>query len=99
MVEESISQEFRLKNIEDIKIRFIKQIDQNELMINRHKKVCKTLNYIKQFLILVTGCVSISAFSSLLGIPIRGASSAIELKICARTVVIKTYMSISKRKE
>ena len=47
MVEESISQEFRLKNIEDIKIRFIKQIDQNELMINRHKKVCKTLNYIK----------------------------------------------------
>ena len=56
-------------------------------------------NYIKQFPILVTGCISISAFSSLLGIPIRGASSAIELKICARAVAIKKYKSIIKRKE
>ena len=56
-------------------------------------------NYIKQFFILITGCVSISAFSSLLGIPIRGASSAIELKICARAVAIKKYKSIIKRKE
>ena len=56
-------------------------------------------NYIKQFFILITGCVSISPFSSLLGIPIRGASSAIELKICARAVAIKKYKSIIKRKE
>ena len=43
-------------------------------MISRkHKKLCKTLNYIEHSLNLasaITGCTSISAFSSLLGIPI-----------------------------
>ena len=42
------------------------------------------LNYIEHFLILgstVTGCVSISVFASLVGIPIGIASSAIGLKI------------------
>ena len=42
-------------------------------MINTHKKVCTTLNYTDHFLILasaVTGCISISAFASLLSIPI-----------------------------
>ena len=37
------------------------------------KKVCTTLNYVKHLFILastVTGCVSISAFTSLVGIPI-----------------------------
>ena len=34
-------------------------------MSRKHKKICKSLNYIKQFLILastITGCTSISAF-------------------------------------
>ena len=34
-------------------------------MSRKHKKICKSLNYIKQFLILastITGCISISAF-------------------------------------
>ena len=37
----------------------------------------------------MTGCVSISAFSSLVGIPIESTSSAIGLKICAITAGIK----------
>ena len=42
-------------------------------MSKKHKKVCTTLNYIEHFLILgstIIGCVSISAFASLVGIPI-----------------------------
>ena len=65
---------------------FIKEMRQNELISKKHKKVCKTLHYIKHFLILAstfTGCVSISAFSFLVGIPVDIASSAIGIKICA----------------
>ena len=44
-----------------------------------HKNVCATLSYIEHFLILVPAIivsVSISAFASLFGIPIRIMSSA-----------------------
>ena len=60
MKEENINQEFRLKNIEEIKIYFIKEIEQNELMTKKHKKLYKTLNYIEHILIL--------AFLLLLGV-------------------------------
>ena len=69
MKEENISREFRLRNIEEIKNYFIKEINQTELMSENHKSVCTTLNYIKHFLksaSTITGCVSISAFASLL---------------------------------
>ena len=55
-------------------------------MSKKHKKVCRTLNYIENFLVLasaITGCISISAFSSLIGIPIGIRISAIGLQICA----------------
>ena len=60
------------------------------------------LNYIKHFLILastITGCISISAFASLLGIPIGITSSAIALKICAIAAGIKKYKSIIDKKK
>ena len=59
-------------------------MNRNELMNKKHKKVCTTLNYIENFLILgstITGCVSISSFASLVGILIGITSSAIGLKI------------------
>ena len=71
-------------------------------MSEKYKKVCTTLNYIEHFLILastITGCVSISAFASLIGIPIGITSSAIGLKICAITAGIKKYKSIIKKKK
>ena len=71
-------------------------------MSNKHKKIFTTLNYIEYFPILastVTGCISISAFASLVGIPIGIASSAIGLKICAITAGIKKYKSIIKKKK
>ena len=61
-------------------------------MSNKHKTICTTLNYIEHFLILasaVTGCISISAFASLLGIPIEITSSAKGLKTCAIIAGVK----------
>ena len=53
-------------------------------MSKKHKKVFTTLDYIEKFLILastITGCISNSAFASLVCIPVRITSSAIGLKI------------------
>ena len=104
MSEEYISQEFWLRNIDETRNYFIIEINQNELMSKKHKSVCRVLNYIKHLLIListVTGCVSISAFVSLVGvgIPIGITSPEIGLKICAITAGIKNYKSITKKKE
>ena len=102
MVEENISQEFRLKNIDETRNYLIEEINRNELMSKKHKKVCTTLNYIEHFLILasaIAGCISISAFVSLLGIPIGITSTVVGLKICAVTAGIQMYTSIVKKKK
>ena len=54
MVEENISQEFKLKNIDQTRNYFFKGIEQNDLMNRKHKKVCPTLNYIEHFLIIAS---------------------------------------------
>ena len=69
-------------------------------MSKKHKKICTTLNYIEDCLILastITRCVSISAFASLISIPIGIKSSAIGLKICAITAGIKQCKSTIKK--
>ena len=53
MVEEKISQEFRLKNLNETRNYFLQEVEQNELISRKHKKAGTTLNYIEQFLILV----------------------------------------------
>ena len=47
-----MSQEFRLKNINETRNDFLEVIEQNELMSRKHKKVCTTLNYIEPIGIL-----------------------------------------------
>ena len=79
----NINQEFRLENIDETRNYLLEEIKQDELMSREHKKVCTTLNYIKHYLILastITGYISISAFASLLDIPIGITSSAVGLK-------------------
>ena len=91
-----------MKNSDEKRKYFLEEIKQNELMSKRHKKVCTTLNYIEHFFVLastITGCISISVFASLIGIPIEITSSAIGLKICAITAGIKKYQSINKKKK
>ena len=59
------------------------------------------MNYIDHSFILIstiTGCVSISAFASLVGILIGIASSTIGLKICVINAGIKKYKSVIKKK-
>ena len=78
MADENISQEFRLKNIDERKNYLIEEINQNELMSKNKRKVCTTrlywtLSYLGS---TITGCVSIPAFASLVGIPIGITSSA-----------------------
>ena len=102
MSEENISQEFRLKNIDETRNYFIKEINQNELMSKKHKKICRVLIYIEYILVLisaVTRCVFIADFASLVGIYVGIASSAIGLKICGITAIIKKYKSTIKKKK
>ena len=71
-------------------------------MSKKHKKDYRVLNHIDHLLIAIstiTGCVSISLFASLVGIPIRFTSSAIGLKICAITAGIKNDKLIIKKKK
>ena len=79
MAEQNISQEFRLKNINETRNYFIEGITQNKLICKKHKKICKASNYIEPMFILgsaVTGRVFIPA---LIGIPIATVSST---KLC-----------------
>ena len=79
MSEESISQEVNLKN---------KEINRNESMSKKRKKVCRVLNYIEHWFIFissVTGCVFISAFASLVDTFVGIANSAVGLNICVIT--------------
>ena len=71
-------------------------------MSKKHKKVCTIPNYIEHFLILasvVSGYISISAFGSLIGSPIRITSSAVRLQICAITAAIRKYKSVISNKK
>ena len=98
MTEENISQEFRLKNIDETWNYLTEEINQNNLM----RKYKEVLNYIQQLLTLVstlTGYFSISDFASLVGIPIGIMSSAIGLKICVITTEIKKHKSFTKKKK
>ena len=97
-----MSQESRLKNIDERRNYFLEEIKQKELMSRNHKKVYTTLNYIEHSIILastITGCISISAFASVLSIPIRITGSSRGLEICVITAEIKKYKSIIKKKK
>ena len=65
MAEDNIIQEFILKNIDETTNYLTEEINQNELISKKHKKLFTVLNYIKNFIIIgstTTGCLSISAF-------------------------------------
>ena len=50
---------------------FLEEIEQNESLGVKYKKVCTTLNYIEHFLIVtpaITGCISISIKNCAAGI-------------------------------
>ena len=66
------------------------------------KEVCTTLNFIEHFLILastISQYISVSAFTSLIGILIGITSSVIGFKVWVMTAGIKKYNSIIKKKK
>ena len=91
-----------MKNINETRNYFLEEIEQNELMTRKQKMICTTLSYIEHFLILastITEWISISAFASLIGIPIGTTSSSIGLKVCAIAAGTKKYKIIIKKKK
>ena len=72
----------------------LEEIKDNELMTEKHQKVCRVLNYISH----VSGCASISAFNLLVENTAGITSSEIGLKICAITAAVKMYKLIIEKK-
>ena len=78
------------KKIEEIKNDLIKEINQNELMRKKHKKVCRVSSYnLLTVISTIAKWVSISAFASLADIPIEIISSAIQSESFVITGAIK----------
>ena len=97
-----VSLEFRLKKIDETRNYLLEEINLYDLMREKYKKTCKYLNYVEDLLILaltITSCVSVSAFASLVCVPVDITSSAVGIKICAINAGIKKYKSIIKKKK
>ena len=89
MTEENISQEFRLKNIDETRNYFIEKTNQNKLV---REKVCGISNYSEHLLILASTLLDvfqIFAFAFLLEILVGITSSAVVLENFSVTVEIK----------
>ena len=80
------SLESRFKKKNETRNYLLEEIKHNDLMIEKHKNTCKYLTS--------TGCVSISAFTSLVAIPVSIESSAERLNICAIIAGVKKYKSV-----
>ena len=84
------SLQFKLRKIDETRNYLSDEIKHNDLMSEKHKKTCKYLSYVENLLISaskVTGCVSISAFTLLVAVPVSIKSYAIGLKILRRGMI------------
>ena len=92
--------ESRLKKADETRNYLLEEINHNNLVSEEYKKTCTFLNYIEHWLILVlrvTGCISISAFASLVCVLLGITSSAVGIKISAVTAGIEKYKLIIKK--
>ena len=99
---ENISQEITLRIIDETRNYFIEETELNKLMSYKHKKVFANLSFVEQFLLsdfAVTGCVSVFAFASLVGISIGITISVIGLNIFRISSAIKKYKSTNTKKK
>ena len=102
MVEQNISQEFRLKNIDETKNYLIEEIEESKSMGKKGKKgfyyskLYWTLSYFSVFSYWMYFHFWICFFSQY---SVAITSSATELKNCAITAGIKKYKSIIKKKK
>ena len=95
------SLEFRLRKTNQTKNCLSEEIKHNDLMSEKYKKRFKYLNHVKHLLILVstvTGCTSISAFSSLVCVPVGITSPAVGIKICESLQELKSISQLQRRR-
>ena len=70
-------------------------------MSEKYKKTTKYLNYVEHLVILasnVSTCLSVSAFASLVCVPVGITVSAVGLKFCSIAIALKKYKWIIKNK-
>ena len=94
--------DFRFKKIDESRNYLLDEIKHNDLISKKYKNACKYLNYVENMLILAstnTCCISVSAFPSLVCVPVGITSSAVGIKISAIIAGIKKYESIIKKKK
>ena len=87
--------------MDEIRNYLIEKLNQNKLMCKKHKKKLQRSElYLPRIVIsTISGCVSISAFASLVSITIGITISGTELKICTISAGIKKYKSMIKKKK
>ena len=70
-------------------------------MSKKHKKKIRSLNYFEHFILFVSvviGCFSISAFASLVDVPVGIANSAVGLTIRAGIRKYKSIIKVKRKK-
>ena len=70
-------------------------------MSKKHKKMFRSLNYFEHFVLFVSaviGCFSISAFASLVDVPVGIANSAVGLTIRAGIRKYKSIIKVKRKK-
>ena len=76
---------FTLKDIDERRSYLLIETNNNELISKKHKKTCKTLNYVQHLLFLASnfaGGVSIFAFASVIDVPVGVTSSVVGFWTC-----------------
>ena len=66
-----------MESIDETRNYLLGKIKHNDLMSEKHKKVCRALNFFEHFFVFISaisGCVSISAFALLVVVPVGIAS-------------------------
>ena len=82
MAKENVGLDFRLKKVDETRKYLLDDIKYNDLMSKKHKKLCRALNNLQNFLVFV----------SLFGVPVMYSavmSSAVGIKNFAITAGIK----------
>ena len=89
-----------MKKIDEWRNCLTEEINQNKLMSKKLKNICRVLSYTERLLIVIstaTGCISLSAFVSLVGIPIGMISSVNGLKNYVITAKVKKCKSMKNK--
>ena len=95
-------QQFRLNKISEIKGYFLAEIKERELMSKGLSKFIASFNYFDKSLIVLsiaTGCVSIVAFTTVIGAPVGIASASFSLAFSISTGITKKILKTTRNKE